>query len=123
MGTFVSMEIYDTIEGIIYVVGAIFSVTLLALSISAYKNTGLKKIKYAIVAFGLFAFFLLYEYLEHTFKKSFNTPYTDIIIPSMSLAIRDLFFLAIVRKRIAKLSLSGNFSISHLDVCTTIYYI
>jgi hypothetical protein len=43
MGTFVSMEIYDTIEGIIYVVGAIFSVTLLALSISAYKNRGLKK--------------------------------------------------------------------------------
>ena len=99
MGTFVSMEIYDTIEGIIYVVGAIFSVTLLALSISAYKNTGLKKIKYAIVAFGLFAFFLLYEYLEHTFKKSFNTPYTDIIIPSMSLAIVVLFFLAIIRKR------------------------
>ncbi len=84
---------------------------------------GSKKIKYAIVAFGLFAFFLLYEYLEHTFKKSFNIPYTDIIIPSMSLAILDLFFLAIVRKRIAKLSLSGNFSISHLDVCTTIYYI
>ena len=98
MGTFVSMEIYDTIEGIIYVVGAIFSVTLLALSISAYKNTGLKKIKYAIVAFGLFAFFLLYEYLEHTFKKSFDTPYTDIIISSMSLAIVVLFFLAIIRK-------------------------
>ena len=70
MGTFVGMEFYDTIEGIIYVVGAIFSVTLLALSISAYKNTGLKKIKYAIVAFGLFALFLLYEYLEHTFKTS-----------------------------------------------------
>jgi hypothetical protein len=99
MGTFVSMEIYDTIEGIIYVIGAIFSVTLLALSISAYKNTGIKKIKYAIVAFGLFAFFLLYEYLEHTFKASFNTPYTDIIIPSTSLAILVLFFLAIVRKK------------------------
>ena len=99
MGTFVSMEIYDTIEGIIYVIGAIFSVILVALSISAYKNTGLKKVKYAIVAFGLFAFFLLYEYLEHTFKTSFNTPSTDIIIPSMGLAIVVLFFLAIVRKR------------------------
>ncbi len=98
MRTSVSMEIYDTIEDIIYVVGAIFSVILLALSISAYKNTGLKK-KYAIVAFRLFAFFLLYEYLEHTFKKSFNTPYTDIIIPYMSLAILVLFFLAIIRKR------------------------
>ena len=86
------LEFYDTIEGIIYIIGAIFSVTLLALSISAYKNTGLKKIKYAIVAFGLFAFFLLYEYLEHTFKTLFNTPYTDIIIPSLSLAILVLFF-------------------------------
>jgi hypothetical protein len=99
LGTFVSIGIYDTIEGIIYVVGAIFSVALLALSISAYKNAGLKKIKYAIVAFGLFAVFLMYEYLEHTFKALFNTPYTDIIIPSMSLGIVILFFLAIVRKK------------------------
>ena len=99
MGTFVGMEFYDTIEGIIYVIGAIFSVILVALSISAYKNTGIKKIKYAIVAFGLFVAFLLYEYLEQTFKASFNTPYTDIIIPSMGLTIVVLFFLAIVRKR------------------------
>ena len=98
IGTFVSIGIYDTIEGIIYVIGAIFSVALLALSISAYKNTGLKKIKYAIVAFGLFAAFLLYEYLENAFKVSFNTPYTDIIEPSMTLAILVLFFLAIIRK-------------------------
>jgi hypothetical protein len=97
--SFVSIGIYDTIEGIIYVIGTIFSITLAALSISAYKNTGIKKIKYAIVAFGLFAVFLLYEYLEHTFKRSFNNPYTDIIIPSTSLAIVVLFFLAIVRKK------------------------
>lgn len=98
MGAVVSSGIYDTIEGIIYVIGTIFSVMLLALSVSAYKNTRLKKLKYAIVAFGLFAFFLLYEYLEHAFKESFNTPYTDIIVPSMSLAILVLFFLAIIRK-------------------------
>jgi hypothetical protein len=98
MGAVVSSGFYDTIEGIIYVIGTIFSVMLLALSVSAYKNTGLKKIKYAIVAFGLFAVFLLYEYLEHAFKESFNTPYTDIIVPSMSLAILVLFFLAIIRK-------------------------
>src|SRR4051794_27125905 len=97
--SFVSFGIYDTIEGIIYVIGTIFSIALVALSISAYKSTGIKKIRYAIVAFGLFAAFLLYEYLEHTFKGSFNTPYTDIIIPSSSLAIVVLFFLAIVRKK------------------------
>ena len=99
IASFVSIGIYDTIEGIIYVIGAIFSVILVALSISAYKYTGIKKIKYAIVAFGLFVAFLLYEYLEQTFKASFNTPYTDIIIPSTSLAILVLFFLAIVRKK------------------------
>jgi hypothetical protein len=43
--------------------------------------------------------FLLYESLEHTFKASFNTSYTDIIIPSMTLAIVVLFFLAIVRRK------------------------
>jgi len=93
------VELIDTVEGVIYLSSTVLSLLLLALSISAYRNTGIKKILYAIVAFGLFAFFLLYEYLEHTFKKSFNTPYTDIIIPSMSLAILVLFFLAIIRKR------------------------
>lgn len=43
IASFVSIGIYDTIEGIIYVIGAIFSVILVALSISAYKNTGIKK--------------------------------------------------------------------------------
>jgi hypothetical protein len=96
---FGSIGIYNTIEGIIYLIGAIFSIILLALSITAYKNTGLKKIKYAIAAFGLFAAFLLYESLEHTFKASFNTSYIDMIISSMTLAIVVLFFLAIIRKK------------------------
>ena len=43
IGTFVGIGLYDTIEGILYVIGAMFSVALMALSISAYKNTGLKK--------------------------------------------------------------------------------
>jgi len=99
IASFGSIGIYNTIEAIIYLIGAIFSIILLALSITAYRNTGLKKIKYAIVAFGLFATFLLYESLEHTFKASFNTSFTDIIIPSMTLAIVVLFFLAIVRRK------------------------
>jgi hypothetical protein len=88
---------YDIVEAIIYVVGTGFSVLLLALSISAYRDTGSKRLKFAIVAFGLFAAFLFYEFLEHTFKP-FDTPYTDIIIPTTGLAVALLFFLAIVKK-------------------------
>jgi hypothetical protein len=95
---FTNVGLYDVIEGIIYVIGTIFSVILLALSISAYRNRGLKKIKYAIVAFALFATFLLYEYLQHTFV-SFDTPYSDIILPSMTLAILLFFFLTILTKK------------------------
>jgi hypothetical protein len=89
---------YDVAEAIIYVIGTAFSILLLALSISAYKDTGSKQLKYAIVAFGLFALFLFYEFLENTFKPV-DTPYTDIIIPASGLAVAVLFFLAIVKKR------------------------
>jgi|Tabmets5t2r1_1033131.scaffolds.fasta_scaffold162230_1 hypothetical protein len=93
-----ALGLYDVIEGTIYIIGTFFSLTLLALSITAYRNTHLRKIMFAIIAFGLFAAFLFYEYLEHAFGPAFDTPYTDIIIPSMSLAILVLFFLAFVRK-------------------------
>jgi hypothetical protein len=87
----------DTVEGIIYVSSTVLSLLLLALSISAYRNTGLRKIKYAIVAFGLFAVYLFYEYLEGKFKFLEET-YSDIILPSIIFGILVLFFLAIVRK-------------------------
>ena len=70
---------------------------LLALSISAYRKTGLKKIAYAMVAFALFAAYLFYEYLEDIFNFLENT-YSDIILPSMIFGVLVLFFLAIVRK-------------------------
>jgi hypothetical protein len=70
---------------------------LLALSISAYRKTGLKKIAYAIVAFALFAAYLFYEYLEGVFTFLRNT-YTDIILPSMIFGVLVLFFLAIISK-------------------------
>ena len=70
---------------------------LLALSISAYRKTRLKKIAYAMVAFALFAAYLFYEYLEGIFKFLGDT-YSDIILPSMIFGVLVLFFLAIVRK-------------------------
>ena len=98
-GTFLlrEVELIDTLEGIIYVSSTVLALLLLALSISAYRNTGIKKIKYAIVAFALFAAFLFYEYLEGVFKF-LEANYSDLILASITFGVLILFFLAIIRK-------------------------
>jgi hypothetical protein len=95
---FLQVSLYVIIERSLYIIATGFSILLMALSISAYRETGARKIKYAIIAFALFAVFLFYEYLEHSFM-SLDTPYTDIILPSAVLAIVFLFFLSAVSKR------------------------
>src|SRR5215208_93882 len=57
---------YDSIESVIQAAIGIFSLLLLALSILAYKRTGLKKIIFAAIAFSLFAIQLILEALEET---------------------------------------------------------
>jgi peptidoglycan/LPS O-acetylase OafA/YrhL len=89
--------LFDLVESLLYVVGTIFAAILIALSISAYRNTHLRKLLYAIIAFLLFGVFLFYEYLEHSIPL--DNPFADIILPSMALSILVLFFLAIVNKR------------------------
>jgi peptidoglycan/LPS O-acetylase OafA/YrhL len=89
--------LFEIIESILYIIGTIFAVILIALSISAYRNTHLRKLIYAIIAFLLFGIFLFYEYLEHSI--SIDNPFTDIVLPSMALSILVLFFLAIINKR------------------------
>lgn len=89
--------LFDFVESLLYVVGTIFAAILIALSISAYRNTHVKKLLYAIIAFFLFGIFLFYEYLEHSIPL--DNPFTDIVLPSMALSILVLFFLAIVKKR------------------------
>ena len=91
------IDLIHTVEAIIYVSSTVLSLLLFALSISAYRNTGLKKIKYAIVAFALFAAYLFWEYLEDVFTFLGDT-YSNIILPSMTFGVLILFFLAIVRK-------------------------
>ena len=86
----------DIVEMLLYVVGSIFSAVLVALSISAYRKSGLHKLQYAIVAFSLFCVFLIYENIEHLFLN--ENPITDIIIPLTGLAILELFFMSVVRK-------------------------
>ena len=91
------VELITTLEGIIYLSSTVLALLLLALSISAYRNTGIKKIKYAIVAFALFAVFLFYEYLEGVFKF-LEASYSDLILAFITFGVLILFFLAIIRK-------------------------
>jgi ABC-type transport system involved in cytochrome c biogenesis permease subunit len=87
----------ELIESILYIIGTIFAAILIALSISAYRNTKLRKLLYAIVAFLLFGIFLFYEFLEHS--MSLDNAFTDIVIPFMGVSILVLFFMAIVNKK------------------------
>jgi hypothetical protein len=90
-------DVFENIETVILAVTGILSLLLLALSISAYRKTGLKKIIYAAAAFALFGVQLLFESLEETFEV-LDTGYGSVITSSMTLAILILFFLAIVQK-------------------------
>ena len=94
----VEVEPYEPITQAIKIAIAAFSLLLLALSISAYKRTALKRILYASIAFGLFAIQMFFDYLEDA-VEAFDTAYTDIIFFGITLAILVLFFMAIVRKK------------------------
>jgi len=86
----------DLVEIILYVIGSAFSLILLSLSISAYRKNHQKRLLYAITAFSLFGVFLTYENFEHAF--ALDNPFTDIIIPSSTLGILVLFFLAVTKR-------------------------
>ena len=94
----VEVEPFEPITQAIKIAIAAFSLLLLALSISAYKRTALKRILYASIAFGLFAIQMFFDYLEDA-VEAFDTAYTDIIFFGITLAILVLFFMAIVRKK------------------------
>jgi hypothetical protein len=79
-------EWYESIESVILAATGILSLLLLALSILAYRRTGLKKIIFAAIAFSLFAIQLILEALEESLGILEEPP------------VGDMFFLAIVRK-------------------------
>lgn len=86
-------EVEDWLEiGII-----IFSVILFALSITAYRNTGIKKILFAASAFALFAIQLLVDTIGDYF--GFFESIADILAVLITFAILVLFFVAIVKKQ------------------------
>ena len=94
------IDTYEKLENGIALGIAIFSLLLLALSVTAFKKTGLRVTIYAIIIFALFAIQQILEYLEEIFI-TLDTPIADVIISSMTLAILVLFFLAIVRIKIS----------------------
>lgn len=85
------------VENMLYLVGSLLAGLLVARCISAYRNTGVKKLLYAVAAFSLFGIFLLFEYFEHTL--SLDNAFTDLVVSSMGLSILILFFLVVVKKR------------------------
>lgn len=76
----------------------IFSLLLFAISITAYRNTGIKKILFASAAFGLFGIQLLVDSLED-YVVWMDEAIIDILVPLITFAILILFFVAIVKKR------------------------
>ena len=93
------IEPFEGLENAVALAIGIFSLLLLALSITAYRKTGLRITIYAIIIFALFAIQQTMEFLEDVFS-SLDTPITDVTISSLTLAILVLFFLAIVRTKI-----------------------
>lgn len=85
-------------DEIIEIIVGIFALFLFALSISAYKTIHLKKMIFAIAAFGLFAVESFIDYLEDILP-ALDTPYVDILLAIISLIILLLFFLAFIKRR------------------------
>ncbi|HET7642781.1 MAG TPA: hypothetical protein VFK40_04680 [Nitrososphaeraceae archaeon] len=90
-------DLVNTDEILELIVG-IFALFLFALSISAYKTIHLKKLIFAISAFGLFAVESFIDYLEDILPI-LDTPYIDILLAFISLAILVLFFLAFIKRK------------------------
>ena len=94
---FMSIEEFQ-IDGFLEVGIGIFSILLFALSITAYRNTGIKKILFAAAAFGLFGIQVLVDSLE-SYLGLIPEDIADITVPLITFVILILFFVAIVKKR------------------------
>ena len=92
----VDVGIYDGVEQGIKIAIAALSLLLVALSLSAYRRTQLRRLLFAAAAFGLFAVQMIVEYADDAL--GIGAPFTGIIAAAFTLGILILFFLAIVRR-------------------------
>ena len=91
-------DLLASTDEILEIIVGIFALFLFALSLSAYKTIRLKKMIFAIAAFGLFAIESFIDYLEDVIP-ALETPYIDILLAIISLVILVLFFLAFIKRR------------------------
>ena len=92
---------FDPFEGVENIIAAaigVFSLLLLALSITAFRKTRLRLTIYAMIIFALFNIQQLLDYSSNIYS-SLYTPITDVVISALTLAILVLFFLAIVKTK------------------------
>jgi cbb3-type cytochrome oxidase subunit 3 len=96
------MNIIEQIEIILLIATMGLSILLSALSVSAYRNSRLKKMIYATIAYSLFAIVSLSQFYEEFLLEGGNEAHPNFIINiavhSIPLAILILFFIGIVKK-------------------------
>ena len=96
------MNLIDQIEIILIIASTGLSILLSALSVSAYRNSKLKKMIYATIAYSLFAIFSLSQFYEEFVLEGGNEGHANLIIDiavhSIPQAILVLFFIGIVKK-------------------------
>ena len=85
-------------DEILEIIVGIFALFLLALSLSAYRTIQLKKMIFAVAAFGLFAVESFIDYLEDV-VPILDSPYVDLLLAIISLVILILFFLAFIKRK------------------------
>jgi hypothetical protein len=85
------VELYESLN----VVVAIFAIILLAISLTAYRRTNLRRLLLVSIAFSLFAVQALIRVLDE-FALVFESGTEQIIIIVLDLAILLFFFLALV---------------------------
>ena len=73
-----------------------FSILLFVMSITAYRNTHIKKIAFAAIAFALFSVQLFIEYYSEA--TNVLEDQLDLILPIITLLILLLFFFGVVKK-------------------------
>jgi len=75
-----------------------FAILLAAITINAHKTTGLKRLKYIIAAFGLFAFNHIINLIDAKFADIIPDDVRFSIVSCGTLGILILIFLGIIRK-------------------------
>lgn len=77
---------------------AIVALFLLGLTIKSWKNTRLNKIIYVIIAFSLFAFVHLLNFIDHGIVDIISDDTRYVITSIADIAIMGMFVLAIIKK-------------------------